>query len=272
MQEMLHLELASNLALACGLQPQFNQPIYSAEAGIPFHTPDTEPPKNGSYTVQLGPLNPNALNLFLEIELPKDFSADKGQGTKDPQDTYDSIGEFYMALQSGVNQLWNTCYHHENVSLQKMDFKDYPNMPAGVPLNIQTLADANQAIATIVDQGEGADSNGDNVPTEFQPTDPQYNPDDEFSHYERFLMVKGHWPLDLYTDTGGDGGQAQSDLNQAFTKLLKDLTENFSTPKTPESGLTRDSIAQMSNIHGLAIKVWQAGACPQFNVVPLTPA
>ncbi|HYO48901.1 MAG TPA: ferritin-like protein [Chloroflexia bacterium] len=272
MQEMLHLELASNLALAFGLQPQFNQPVYSAEAGIPFHTPDTEPPINGPYTVQLGPLNENALNLFLEIELPKDLSADKGQGTKDPADTYDSIGEFYVALQSGVNQLWNTYYQPDSVNLQKSDFSDYPDVPAGVPRSIQTLDDANQAIATIVDQGEGADSKGGNVPTEFQPND---DPDDEYSHYERFLELKTLLPeIFTYTDDGNPATDEQAALNQAFTKLLQDLTESFKTPNPPnqESGIVGDSFTQMNNIPDLATAVWQAGACPEFCVVPLPPS
>ncbi|HYP39990.1 MAG TPA: ferritin-like protein [Chloroflexia bacterium] len=265
-QEMLHLELASNLALAFGLTPQFSQPIYTPQDGIPFHTP--EEPLNGPYEVRLGPLDENAINLFLEIELPKDLSADKGHGTLDPAATYDSIGEFYQALRAGVTQLWDTCYQPDSVNLQKTDFSDYP----GVPASINSLQAAMQAIDTIVDQGEGADSKGGDVPTEYRPNDdPVGDLDDDYSHYERFLMVKSFLPqIETYTDNGSPATEQQAALNQAFTKLLQDLATSFTTtnpPNAPEPGIVGDSYTQMFAIPNLAIAVWQAGACPEFRVL-----
>ncbi|HEX9991128.1 MAG TPA: ferritin-like protein [Chloroflexia bacterium] len=261
-QEMLHLELACNLANAFGWTPQFNQPVYTPQTGIPFHTP--EAPINGPYEVKLGPLDENAINLFLEVELPKDLSADKGQGTLDPAPTYDSIGEFYQALRSGINQLWDTCYQPSSTGMQKTVFTqtnppqtgNYPNLD----IYVDSLADAMQAIDTIVDQGEGADAQGD-IPTEFQPTG---EPDDALSHYMRFLKVKSELPIDTYTDNGSPATQQQDALNQAFTTLLQNLGTSFSETGT---NLDSDAWTAMFSINTLATAVWQAGACPEFRVL-----
>jgi hypothetical protein len=261
-QEMLHLELACNLANAFGWTPQFNQPVYTPQTGIPFHTP--EAPINGPYEVKLGPLDENAINLFLEVELPKDLSADKGHGTLDPAPTYDSIGEFYQALRAGVTQLWDTCYQPSSTDMQKTVFAqtnppqtgNYPNLD----IYVDSLADAMQAIDTIVDQGEGADAQGD-IPTEFQPTG---EPLDSLSHYMRFLKVKGELPIDTYTDNGSPATQQQDALNQAFTTLLQNLGTSFSETGTD---LDSDAWTAMFSINTLAAAVWQAGACPEFRVL-----
>ncbi|QOZ82423.1 hypothetical protein DXT74_04690 [Chromobacterium sp. Rain0013] len=68
-QEMLHLELISNLCNALGYSPQYPFPTYEAAEGIPFLKPDV-PPKYAGYQVKLGPLDINQLKLFCVIELP----------------------------------------------------------------------------------------------------------------------------------------------------------------------------------------------------------
>jgi hypothetical protein len=271
-QEMLHLELACNLALAFGLTPQFKPPVYSPAIGIPFHTPETAPPINGPYTVQLGPLDENAINLFLEVEMPKDKSADKGKGTTGPADTYDSIGEFYRALRHGVCELWTSYNQPGNYDLQKLVFAHPTSPPSPVKpeqypyldIRIKTLDDAKQAIDTIVDQGEGADTQG-NIPPEYRPAN---EPDDTLSHYERFRTVKNMLPIEIYTDNKKLAEKEQCDLDNMFTTLLENLSKNFSTPgpKLPEA--TWDA---MTPIAGLATAVWVAGACPKFCMGPPCP-
>lgn len=271
LQEMLHLELACNLANAFGLAPKFNPPIYAPQIGIPFHTPEDYPeqPLNGPFEVRLGPLDENAINLFLEVELPKDLSADKGEGTLDPAASYDSIGEFYQALGSGITQLWETCYQPSSINLQKQLFAE-PNpppnpLPTGdypyLSIIVDSLPSALQALNTIVDQGEGADAQGD-IPIEYQDTG---EPDDTLSHYERFLKVKSNLSLvTTYTDNDSDAGEEQEALNQAFTTLLQGLTVNFSTPGATIDDSTMNT---MYSIADLATAVWQAGACPEFRVL-----
>jgi hypothetical protein len=55
-------------------------------------------------------------------------------------------------------------------------------------------------------------------------------------------------------------------LNQAFTQLIRDLSKSFSEPGTK---LESDAGAQMGQIAKLAPLVWQAGACPEFRILPL---
>ncbi|HYO49441.1 MAG TPA: ferritin-like protein [Chloroflexia bacterium] len=277
-QEMLHLELACNLALAFGMTPQFNQPVYSPQIGIPFHTPETQEPVNGPYEVRLGPLDENAINLFLEVELPKDLSEDKGKGTTGPADTYDSIGEFYQALQEGVKELWQTCNKPDYYKCQKLVFAEPNPVPNPLPkgdypsldIKVTSYDEAVQAIATIVDQGEGSEPQGGVLPV-YQPTVGQNDPLDALdtlSHYERFLKVKSQLPIEIYTDKGSFAGPQQLDLDMAFGALLQDLSDSFSSEGID---LVQDAYTKMFAIPGLATKVWHAGACPEFRAVPARP-
>ncbi|HYN89227.1 MAG TPA: ferritin-like protein [Ardenticatenaceae bacterium] len=254
-QEMLHLQLACNLANVFGGTPRFNQPVYDPTKGIPFHTPEQGTPVNGPFEVRLGPLDENAINLFLEVELPKELSADHGQGTLGPADTYDSIGEFYAAIQSGITQLWPT--HAQPGRRQKNVFQSqYPQ----INFNITTLNLALQSLELIVDQGEGADPEG-HIPTEYVPTG---NPTDETSHYVRFLKVKAdllQGGIETYQDTGASATKQQDDLNERFTVFLQDLTASFN------SDGSQVNLCNMQPIEPATIAVWQAGACPQFRVL-----
>ena len=177
--EMLHLALANNLAVALGGRPhyrRFNFPI----------SPGLFP---ADVVVELSPLDMDTLDHFVYLERPLDAKDQDGgrfeklsyrrQGAADRlmpfADDYQTVGELYASIRDSICQLVTDLGEKEvfvgtrEAQLSPRDF--------GMPglRTIGTLEDAVAAVDFIVHQGEGSPH------------------DKAGSHFSRFCAIRREW-------------------------------------------------------------------------------
>jgi Ferritin-like len=280
-EEMLHLQLASNVCNALGYSPKMNFPGYSKKEGIPF-LKATVPTQYQGYQVQLGGLNLNQLKLFCVIELPEpQTTPDWSKQTK-----YNSIGELYQALEIAVTNLWSSLYVGDaNNTKQQANFSDYLakfNKGDGFSQIVNTLDTALGAMQAIVGQGEG-NPNGNEIPDPDQPpaepTDPNdYDPSDfdpADSHYVKFntifndivagTNVPAVYPLIQNPNKQQLAEQANAmvGLKTSFEGFVGQLQSGFNTAQ-PNGQMPSSFYSNMFNMQNMITAVWQAGAIPSF--------
>lgn len=259
-QEMYHLTLACNITNAMGIRPTIT-------------APDLENPPSCLSSIKGLPVKGNLTTLIdtmLAIEAPDpNYSYDESPldpvSTKGPtkyQEEYDSIGDLYHALAYGVQKFWN--YNEKNDEYQKLNFKGkYPD----VKQDIQTLNEAWNAMACIVEEGEGNGADGF-MPDAYVPAEGQeYHDLDEISHWERFNDIKtyitngGIIPQyqandDMIVDT------AQDELTETYSKVINQMAEDFTKPNG------KLNLRGMSETGSLSTKVWLEGKAPQWTYIP----
>jgi hypothetical protein len=200
-EEMLHMTLASNVLNALGGTPVIDQPGF-----IPTYPGALPGGVQSELTVSLAPFSTEQLATFLTIEEPEDpivfptLTAAEGI----------TIGQFYDAISAAIALLGNGA------------FVDPPRNQVGPDLMdeavvVVDVATAQQAIQTIVDQGEG---------TKVSPLEIVGS---GYAHYYRYQQIaKGH----LLVPTGG--GPAPED-QYAYTGAAVpfDQTGVYAVPKDP---------------------------------------
>lgn len=187
-QEMLHMTLAANLLNAVGGEPQINTKGFVPN--YPAYLPDGET----AFEVSLMKFSPEALDTFLEIEMPA--SQEKQAESRVPRRvrdgvmlsagvTYPTIGDFYQAIKEGFVYLAglypDTLFVKD--SSRQVTPEVYDPQDGGEVIVVTDLETALQAIDEIVEQGEGIrDSiwNGDDVNFQ-QPA--------QVAHYYRFQQI-----------------------------------------------------------------------------------
>ena len=162
MEEMLHMGFVCNMLKAIGGSPQIRVPNY------PGPLPGGVRPE---LTVFLAGLSHDSVGMYMEIEKPEHPVALLAE------ETFPTIGAFYDAILGAFQTLSPPL----STTGQQAHGLSVPN-PAGAgpnlsePLTVlQTLADVEQAIATIKDQGEG---------TSTSPDAPEFG--GELAHFYRF--------------------------------------------------------------------------------------
>lgn len=261
-QEMLHLELASNLFNALfaakGYSPKFTGEWAPSYAAFP-------PWIGVKLPVQLGPVNEAQMSLLAAVETPEPKVDPPANG---PQPVYDSIGQFYKAIEQGIDQLWDSLYDPAADHRQKSEFAD-PTYPgddyAGFSAKIEgdsatARKQADQVIGAIIGQGEG--SRGPFIAPDLHP-DELDDLEDRVSHFARFRMVqailKFGEPLRTYPETGSGGlAKAQATLNGGFSQLLQALEHGF-------GGAAELDLDAMWALPGQIVAVWAAGGVPEFS-------
>ncbi len=223
MQEMLHLQLAANLANAVGQPPGLAgdaAPVYD-DRGVPCIGPVP------GIEVLLGPLDDDRIKLFEAIETPDWDAADKdppavpyaGWSPGDDLPEYGTIGHLYTCLHEYIDLtysdgsvLWDKVYEPGAVQVDIYDFVDkghpypeYPSLPVKIdPTSSSAPRDqAHNMIAAIVAQGEGGGAGVSKwiVPRDDRPDLEAMKKDwspgadvrekwDRVSHYRRFEKVK----------------------------------------------------------------------------------
>lgn len=260
-QEMLHLELASNLFNALfapkGYSPKFTGEWAPRYDSFPSWIALNKP-------VQLGPVNPEQMSLLAAIETPEPRTDGAPNG---PQEVYDSIGQFYMAIEQGINQRWNELYQPGADLRQKSEFAnpqykndDYTGFSSTIGGDSRTaLKQANGVIQAIIGQGEG--NQGPVIESDLRPEDAN-ELEDQFSHFARFRMVqamlKFGGPLKTYPTTGSSGlAAAQQQLTAGFTSLLSALEKGY-------AGDDELDLGSMWALPQQIVSVWAAGGVPRF--------
>jgi hypothetical protein len=162
-QEMLHLTLATNLLTAVGATPHFHRPNFPVRCQ--WYPPDVQ--------IALVPFGEAALRHFLYLERPdnvdlqdaelfaavcecRPLTATPTTMMAAPQD-YSTVGHLYRSIGHGFARLVER-YGEADVFIGPPHAQATSKLLGWSELVAVTdLASANAAIATIVEQGEGAD-------------------------------------------------------------------------------------------------------------------
>ncbi|SNS74934.1 Zn-finger domain of CDGSH type-containing protein [Streptosporangium subroseum] len=175
-EEMLHLALAANLLNAVGGRPRLD-----TLQMLPPH-PRRLPHGDRSLEVALVPFGPEALEMFLRLERP----APPG-GPAEGED-YETIGQFYAAIEQGLRRLSDTLGEGAVFSgdpARQVSAAHFRHT-AGHLVAVGDLDSALAALREIVEQGEGSAGGGvwDGEQDVFHPER------EEVAHYYRFQELK----------------------------------------------------------------------------------
>jgi len=175
-EEMLHLTLAANLLNAVGGRPQLA--ISKMLPGYPRPLPHSD----RSFEISLFRFGPEVIESFLKIEKPSP------QCDHPEADNYETIGQFYQAIERGFRELSATL-GEANVfcgdpARQVTDQHFYSG--GGQIVSVDNLVNALAALEEIVEQGEGAAHSQvwDRDSDVFHPER------DQVAHYYRFQELK----------------------------------------------------------------------------------
>ena len=175
-EEMLHMTLAANLLNAVGGDAGHRQTrIHSA---IPSYLPHSAE----AFLVPLAPFSPAAIETFMQIEKPAEVDGEA------EADRYDTIGQFYRAIEDGLKALCEslgekTVFSGDPARQVRPEMLDYSG--GGRIVAVDDLASALAAIDEIEEQGEGLKHaevwDGDRD---------MFHPErDEVAHYFRFQEI-----------------------------------------------------------------------------------
>ncbi|GAB4196162.1 MAG: ferritin-like protein [Roseiflexaceae bacterium] len=263
-EEMLHMGLVSNILNALGGTPAITDPEF-----LPVY-PDVvtrrvirqptllkaeEPPM----VVLLAPLSPETIQVFMRIELPQ---FDDPQPVRDGE--WQTIGQFYATVAEQLRR------DPELVFQPVRQLGGQANPGAGRMLTIRSRTDALNAMALIVEQGEG---------TSQSTTD---DGDHELAHYWKFQEVGDQIRLgtidlarDVYPLVANPGEHlasytpdqqhANQVFNMAYSNLLDALQATF-TSETPDvfrpSAHLDAPVAYMEQMGQLAAVLRNQGTVP----------
>ena len=175
-EEMLHLALAANLLNAVGGRPQLD----SARM-LPPH-PRLLPHGDPSLELSLLPFGTEALDMFLRLEQPAP------PGAPAEGDGYETIGQFYDAIEDGLRHLCDRLGEREvfRGDPARQVHAGHFRHTAGRMIAVHDLASALAALEEIVEEGEGTSHGAvwDGDP------DVRHPDRDEVAHYYRFQELR----------------------------------------------------------------------------------
>lgn len=165
-EEMLHMTLSSNVLNALGGSPQIDTPCF-----IPKFPGPLPGGVESRYKFNLARFSMKQLDAFLDIEQPEHPLPIKAALAEDDTIT---IGQFYAKISEAIDKLGDGVF----VSPPRNQVGPELVYESVVVVDVKT---ARQAIATIVEQGEGT------------KTSPGEVVGQRYAHYYRFMQVKkGH--------------------------------------------------------------------------------
>ncbi|MFF0267541.1 ferritin-like protein [Kribbella sp. NPDC004536] len=274
-EEMIHLSLACNLLNAVGGEPRLDVP--DQLPGYPRRLP------HGSMELSLLPFGPEALEMFLRLEQPE------APGAPGESDHYETIGQFYDAIEDGLRYLCETLGEDKVFSgdpARQVTAGPFHHTD-GLVRPVTGLDSALAALDEIVEQGEGS-ARGE----VWDGDHDIFHPDrDEVAHYYRFKELelgrryqRGDTPqsgptgepvtLDL---TGvspmqpnprrSDNPQiraAQEEFDNTYCTLLFLLEQAF----TGEPAMIRDATRAMFGLKAEVLKLMQLSEDAQTTAGP----
>jgi Ferritin-like len=252
-EEMLHLCLVRNLLLGTGAP---SVAFYDEEFVPKYPSPMMH--RVPELMLHLEPCTTDLMqSVFMPFERPEKTNAP-------PQpDQYNTIGQFYGAIVAGLERLSGPeLWSNPRGDLQYANAY-WNNDGGGEPLRVLDLPSALTAIATIVEQGEGAEPGKSKAPIE--PDDPLPG-EVEYSHYAKFKriaegidVIRDVWPVPTdpkATDFDGPVQALATLFNAAYCYVLCMIdrlyatTSNTVVPGAPSAryGLERTFIAAMGGL------------------------
>ena len=263
-QEMLHLQLASNVCNVYGHSPTFPAPVYKGDT-VPHlkFTLDPKDPRKLFHpaSAEIGPLDERRLNSMCLIEYPE-YDTGRVPDLHENVREYGSIGEFYDAVEFGAKQLAE--HIHGGVNQIDLFSAFYRNMPKLTVEESGERAFAQVAllIDAIRDQGEGRKST-EQIKKAFRNTADDSKPKE--SHFEKFYQIlnAGERPpiyrLKDESEYTEDDKALQQILVNNFAELRSILGTLFAG-KNPEKF---ESL--MVTIGGNITNCWKNGVLPKFS-------
>jgi CDGSH-type Zn-finger protein len=218
-EEMLHMCLAANVLNAVGGRPVIDEPEFTASY------PTALPHSKASFEVHLSGFTPETLEIFARIEKPEEH------GARAESENYETIGQFYQAIENGLKHLCATLGEDavfsgdpsRQITPEHLHFDGTQKVVA-----VYDLKSALRAIDEIEEQGEGLKhaSVWDGDHDMFHPER------DEVAHYFRFIelqlgqsFVRGDTP-----QSGPSGDHFEVDFSEVHRVRtnckLSDLAEN----------------------------------------------
>jgi ferritin-like protein len=264
-QEMLHAQLAGNIANAFGYSPIFTAPVYKGDKvpHIDFSLDVPNPTETFTpYTAELGPLDEKRLNTMCLVEYPE-WQTERRPDLREDVEDYGSIGEFYVAVEVGMFEL----RHHLRGRVKQVDYFStfYQNFPQ---LTITRDGDdgfkqAVKLIEIITDQGEGQTEGDTDVPVQYQNTADGFM--ESWPHFRKFMSIRDLRKLpETFSGVpnpkpGSPGHKAQQILMKDFATFLQTLDNLFSGKSPGEFG------SLMAKLGGDILTCWQRNAIPRFS-------
>jgi 2C-methyl-D-erythritol 2,4-cyclodiphosphate synthase len=264
-QEMLHLQLAANIANAYGCSPKIRVFPYE-ETEIPHlnFEIDTPDPRNdfSPYSAAIGPLDEERINSMCLIEYPESKTGHI-PNLKSDITQYGSIGEFYDALEVGIiieliKEGHPTYGGSNQISVFERLYQNFTQQTI-TENGEEGVKQAHNIINAIRDQGEGGKS--DKIPTKYQNTVDYFYPD--LPHFQKFMKIQEiELPETYYGEANPDhesGKEAQRILIHNFSTFMHTLETMFCTGEVPH-----DFDSKMYTIGDNILHCWKEGAIPKF--------
>lgn len=288
LEEMLHMTLAANILNAIGGRPQIDKPDFLRT--YPLYLPHS----SKGFLVPIARFSRETVGVFLKIERPEDADA------PGVEDQYDTIGQFYRAIEEGLETVCRTLgedkvFSGDPARQVRPEMLDYDGGGRIIP--VTDLESALNAIDEIEEQGEGLKHaevwDGDR---------PMFHPErEEVAHYFRYyalLQGRSYQPGD--TPQSGPTGDAFSvdweavhnlrpnprmedypagspvrakmlEFNRAYSSLLRMLHRGFNGQ--PEQMAV--SVGSMYELKNIALELMRMPpgedgtvAGPSFEYVP----
>ena len=270
-EEMLHVQLASNVANSFGLEPRFAPPVYVGQNVPHLNFALDEPNPTDTYSpfsAEIGPLDIERINTTCLIEYPE-WLTERQPDLRDQED-YGSIAEFYEAVRVGMYQLRDQVRGGVNqVDEFRFFYNDFPNQTIDFDGD-QGYLQAVSLIDLITDQGEGQTEGDSAVAVQHQNTADGF--EESWSHFRRFSVIRDMRALPpTYSGVpdppaGSPGDEAQQTLIADFAAFLETLETMFSGGEAPDFGV------RMAKLGGDILTCWQRGATPRFSAPATAPA
>lgn len=285
-QEMLHLQLVSNIANAYGVSPTFDADMFRYEGlNVPHLNFDLDPdnPKQlfSPFSAEIGPLDEERINGMCLVEYPEWDTGGKPDLNEDVSE-YGSIGEFYDAVEYGARQLSPEIMGgRHQVDMFSAFYRNMPKMTvelsgsAGlsqVSMLIDVIRDQGEA-AKRVDEARAGSGASDAAPSASMPIEPAFqntadDPQPALSHYDKFLMIRDQaqhhelpetYPVKDLADYSPDDHKRLQILGDNFGQFMAVLGDLF-------AGRNPDTFAPlMVTLGGNILACWKSGVTPKFT-------
>ena len=240
--EMNHMGWVANMLVGIGGRPDMElAPTYPGPMPGGVHP---------GVTVTLGGLTESQLRLFMKIEEPETPLPQRSE-----LETFATIGVFYDAILSTFQRL-------------QPPLSTAAQVPkAGL---ISTLADVEEKITRIKDEGEGttgSPSIGTKLAHHYQFG--------EILHQKKFVKTETGWdyvgeavpfPGSVYTLTGVASDADSKSFNDKFTILMRKFHEAWTT----NPAAFDQAVTAMWSLEGLARPLLANGTWPSFKFLPET--
>jgi len=263
-QEMLHVQLASNVANAYGISPKFDAPVYNGT--IPHldfsldHPSPTE--KFSPNDATIGSLNKARINAMCLVEYPL-WVGEEDIDYSDDVTEYGSIAAFYQAVSKGAEQLKD----HIKGGVRQVDLFSayYNNIPAMTVRSngADGFADVALLVEAICSQGEGkTDGKIHDIAVPFQNTADDLHQDK--SHFQKFMMIAERELPEVYAEKDIKAYSAYDhelaeNLQVRFKKFRQAMEAMFAG-ENPDGFYT-----EMVGMGAAMQNCWANGVVPPFN-------